>query len=245
MNRVEFMVELEKLLAGMQEDERQDVLCYYETYFDDADKSEEDVMKELGPPEQVAKMVQETSDDNEACNGEYTETGYKDERFQENQEVGFEKQPSKFRVKWENFKKKFARKAKEKETTENKMKKSEVNVWKWIAIVLLLLIGWPFIILLAIVWLFIAVLLDAVTIIIALSGILVFVLGIVIFIIGLTKLFTVPLMGMLLCGVGIIVIGLGAVIAVYMIKIAIKTVPIALKKSVEIMRRPFHKRTEE
>lgn len=245
MNRIEFMADLERLLCGMVEEEKQDVLCYYETYFDDADKTEEEVIEELGSPEQVAEMVCNSVEDADEINGAYTETGYEDTRFRDNQELGFEKQPSKFKNKWMNFKKKFAKKEKSSQDKSAKAKKVEPNVWKWIAIVLLLLIGWPFIILLAIVWLLIAVLLDAFTIIIALSGVMVFVLGIVIFIIGLTKLFTVPLMGLFLCGVGLVVIGLGVVVAVYMIKIAIKTVPIALKKSIDILRKPFHKKTEE
>ena len=36
MNRVQFMEQLKKLLSDISEEERQEALYYYESYFDDA-----------------------------------------------------------------------------------------------------------------------------------------------------------------------------------------------------------------
>ena len=52
MNRVEFMAELERLLADLPEDERQAAVQYYADYFADAGaENEAEVIRELGSPE--------------------------------------------------------------------------------------------------------------------------------------------------------------------------------------------------
>ncbi len=60
MNRREFMSRLEQLLQGLSEEERKDALQYYEDYFEDAgSKNEQDVIRNLGSPEDVAKSIWE------------------------------------------------------------------------------------------------------------------------------------------------------------------------------------------
>ena len=41
MNRVQFMEQLKKLLSDISEEERQEALEYYESYFDDAGEDHE------------------------------------------------------------------------------------------------------------------------------------------------------------------------------------------------------------
>ena len=41
MNRVQFMEQLKKLLSDISEEERQEALDYYESYFDDAGEDQE------------------------------------------------------------------------------------------------------------------------------------------------------------------------------------------------------------
>lgn len=41
MNRVQFMEQLKKLLSDISEEERQEALEYYESYFDDAGEDQE------------------------------------------------------------------------------------------------------------------------------------------------------------------------------------------------------------
>lgn len=58
MNRMEFMAELERLLADMPEDERQAAVQYYADYFADAgEENEAEVIRELGSPEKVAESI--------------------------------------------------------------------------------------------------------------------------------------------------------------------------------------------
>lgn len=57
MNREEFLRQLEVLLAGISEEERQDAMAFYRSYFDEAEGSEEDVIKELGSPQKAAESI--------------------------------------------------------------------------------------------------------------------------------------------------------------------------------------------
>lgn len=61
MNKLEFLERLEKLLADIPYTERREALNYYTEYFEDADKDEEEVIKTLGSPEEVAHNIREES----------------------------------------------------------------------------------------------------------------------------------------------------------------------------------------
>lgn len=125
---------------------------------------------------------------------------------------------------------------------EQDTKKKDVNVWKIIAITLLLLIGWPLIIVVAVMWLVISILFDVFTILVAISGVLVFVAGIVLFCIGIAKLFVSPLTGLLFCLAGVVVSALGIIVAIVMAKLAVKTVPVLIRRTIETIRKPFHRK---
>ena len=58
MNRVEFLAELERLLSGMPEEERQAALQYYADYLADAgEDNQAEAIRELGSPEKVAESI--------------------------------------------------------------------------------------------------------------------------------------------------------------------------------------------
>lgn len=58
MNRQEFMNQLEYLLRGIPNSERDDALAYYNNYFDEAGvENEQQVIMELGSPEAVAENI--------------------------------------------------------------------------------------------------------------------------------------------------------------------------------------------
>lgn len=59
MNREEFLKKLESLLSDVDASERKEALQYYEEYFQDSEKAEADVIKELGSPEEVAHSIRE------------------------------------------------------------------------------------------------------------------------------------------------------------------------------------------
>ena len=55
MNRFEYMRRLEDLLSDISPSEKEEALTYYNDYFNDAgQENEQQVIKELGSPEQVA-----------------------------------------------------------------------------------------------------------------------------------------------------------------------------------------------
>ena len=81
MNRVQFMEQLKKLLSDISEEERQEALDYYESYFDDAGEDQEaEVIRELGSPGKVAAIIKEDLKNSSQNYGEFTESGYQDER---------------------------------------------------------------------------------------------------------------------------------------------------------------------
>lgn len=81
MNRDEFLSELERLLAGLSVQEREEALRYYRDYFDDAgEEREAEVLQDPGAPRKAAAAVMgqfETDD------GEFTEKGFENPRWKE------------------------------------------------------------------------------------------------------------------------------------------------------------------
>lgn len=77
MNRLEFMSELEKLLADISKSEREEALNYYNDYLDDAGvENEEEVIESLGSPAKVAATIKAGLFSDEE--GAFTENGYLD-----------------------------------------------------------------------------------------------------------------------------------------------------------------------
>lgn len=73
MNRIEFMQQLEMLLADISEAERADAIKYYNDYFDDAGvENEAGVIEQLGSPEQVAQNIKAESYGTENVNQTYS-----------------------------------------------------------------------------------------------------------------------------------------------------------------------------
>lgn len=96
MSRKEFMEQLERLLMDIPQEERIEALSYYNGYFEDAGaENEASIIEELESPEKVAKIIK--ADVGVENQKEYTEAGYEDTRFHQQEEVGAhaktEKQP--------------------------------------------------------------------------------------------------------------------------------------------------------
>lgn len=76
MNRMEFMRQLKELLSDISPNEREEALQYYNDYFNDAGKeNEQEVIRALGSPWQVAKTVKEGLSESGSM-GEFTENGF-------------------------------------------------------------------------------------------------------------------------------------------------------------------------
>lgn len=87
MNRREFMNRLEQLLQGLSEDEKKDALQYYEDYFEDAGPAcEQDVIRNLGSPDNVAKTIWE-----DARQTEWSQANYNGDSVNYQQNGNYEK----------------------------------------------------------------------------------------------------------------------------------------------------------
>ncbi len=76
MSRWEFMRQLEELLSDISPSEREEALQYYNDYFNDAGReNEQEVIKALGSPGQVAQIVRDGLGENMG-QGEFTENGF-------------------------------------------------------------------------------------------------------------------------------------------------------------------------
>ncbi|NBJ93165.1 HAAS signaling domain-containing protein [Parablautia muri] len=77
MSRWEFMRQLEELLFDISPSEREEALQYYNDYFNDAGReNEQEVIMALGSPAQVAGIVRDGLSEN-VSSGEFTESGFK------------------------------------------------------------------------------------------------------------------------------------------------------------------------
>lgn len=84
MNRVEFIRQLEYLLQDISEEEREDAVSYYRDYLEEAgDEGEEQAIREFGSPERVAAIIRSDLNGSLEEGGEFTESGYQDERFRD------------------------------------------------------------------------------------------------------------------------------------------------------------------
>lgn len=88
MNREQFMEELEKLLSDIPESEKDEVLDFYEGYFDDAgEENESEVIAKFGSPEKLALSIKYNLKESNDEYAEYTEWGYEDTRTREEGEM--------------------------------------------------------------------------------------------------------------------------------------------------------------
>ena len=82
MNRIEFMTQLAALLQDVPVEERREAMQYYNDYFDDAGaEKEQEVIAELESPKKVAENIKADLKGTSVDNGEFTENGYEDARF--------------------------------------------------------------------------------------------------------------------------------------------------------------------
>lgn len=84
MSRDTFMKELEFLLQDVAEEDKADAVQYYKDYLDEAGpEMEEEIIKEFGSPERIAAMIRADLAGSLEEGGEFTDSGYQDERFKE------------------------------------------------------------------------------------------------------------------------------------------------------------------
>lgn len=79
MNRIDFMSRLALLLSDIPESEREEAIVYYNDYLNDAGvENEEEVLADLGTPEQLAVSIKEGLREGSITQGEFSENGYQE-----------------------------------------------------------------------------------------------------------------------------------------------------------------------
>lgn len=93
MSRWEFMRKLEELLSDIAPTEREEALQYYNEYFNDAGReNEQEVILALGTPEQVAEIVKEGLRD-DRNQGSFTEQGFQNSETVQGELIKHASQP--------------------------------------------------------------------------------------------------------------------------------------------------------
>lgn len=223
MSRIEFMEQLEKLLADVSDAERAEALQYYNDYFDDAGKEqEEEVIQELKSPEIVAEIIKGGLNDPEGAAGEFTENGFEHNRGGERFEV--------------------------KKKAEEKYVKRENDGWKILLILILAVLAIPVgIPIAAVVFsLFVAVLVTAVVFMaVGAATILVFLVGgFALFAIGLCEIAGAPPVGLIFLGGGLLLLGFALIGILILVLICAKVIPVIFEAVVNLCKWPFKNRAK-
>lgn len=213
MKRREFMSELEKLLSNISYEDRRDALDYYENYFADAGvENEESVIRELGSPVKVAQNIKGSLErEKESAYQEYSESGYKDIRYEDKEQVGYSE-----------------------EYTERNNK-----ILKIILLLVILILGWP--VLLAGLAVAGSVILAIISCVVAflITGVVLLGAGVLVFFIGIGLLLVSPQTTMFFCGCGILLSVVGLLLTMLMIKCIQVFVPPLCRGMVNLIRKPF------
>lgn len=235
MNRKEYMERLEQLLLVLPEEEREEALQYYHDYFEDAGvENEENVIRELGTPEEVAAKIRAGL---VGENGEYSEQGFEDVRFHKSDEIVTETERAEGNweeVHYDNRK-----------DDRNKKQSKNTNVWKVIAIIVLVLFAAPImmpvgIAVLAVVFALIVTVL-AVLFAVGISGFAILLTGVIVIVAGIAKMILAPATGILAAGIGCILLAVGVLVSWLMISIMVKVIPGMIRGLVNILGAPFRK----
>lgn len=154
MNRKEFLEQLERLLWDIPEQERAEALDYYRNYFEDAgEENESGVIQELGSPGKVAAMILADLEEEQEEHGEYTETGYTDERFDDRDmpDTAYASEEHKKKNNWDGTK---YQKTEESQGYDGpyrragfgrgrRIEKKKRSPWLWVLILLFVLLALP------------------------------------------------------------------------------------------------------
>ena len=235
MERKEYMERLEQLLGVLPLEEREEALQYYHDYFDDAGvENEEKVIRELGTPEEVAAKIRAGF---AGESGEYSEQGFEDVRFHKSNEIVTEAE--RVEGNWEKM-------PTNDEVADYKEKRSKnTNLWKVIAIIVLVLFASPIVIplgiaVLAVVFALIVTVI-AVLFAIGVSGFAILLAGILVIVAGIARIFLAPAAGILAAGIGCILLAVGILVSWVMISVLVKVVPGIIRGMVKLLGTPFRK----
>lgn len=220
MNRVEFMSQLERLLWDIPESDRQDALCYYNDYFDEAGvENEEQVIQKLGSPGKVAATIKADLHASRNERAEYTERGYYDGREEMNQNPPVSKDA-------------------------NSRGPKQKRAISWPLIIVLLVFAFPLLVgvgggvlggILGVICGTFGVLLAAI-----ICGITFIVAGAICLVVGIIRSFLSPIEGLVTAGIGSLALAGGILLTLLSAWCVFKWVPALFRWLINLIQRLFH-----
>lgn len=218
MNREGFMAELERLLSGMPDDERNAAVQYYADYFADAGAENEDaVIRELGSPEKVAESIK----------ADYYGTQFHAEDFEH-----------------KDYMEKYGSGPERREESSWKGNRESGgprtdNRLKVVLLILIAVVLWP--VTLGIGAAVIGVAAAAVSVCAALvvAAVCIMFAGVIVIVVGLA-LIAIPPSAFIVMGIGILLFVFGLIATAGTVKLCIVVYPAMLRGFVNLCRRPFY-----
>ena len=210
MTKKEFMEELEILLGSLPKEEREDVLRYYDSYFEDAGvEYEQIVIKELGSAGRVAAQILKEFQQ-EKSEGIYTETGYREKEDKKETPIRYAKEQEKEKQERESYY--------DSTKMEEPQSKKKLNKSSGILFVILAIFTFP-------IWISVlgavfgtlfgvCVALLGAVVGLGVAGIACTVAGIAVFFVGIIKCFALPIVGLVFIALSLVVFGLGCLLVV-------------------------------
>ena len=252
MSRQEFMTQLESLLMGISEEERNEALNYYENYFEDAgQENEAQVIEELGSPEKIAVQIKaDLKGDNTDC-GEFTECGYTDERYEEKDSPACRDaaKDTENRYSYNQNENRYAEGNNSYGSTDSAAERSTPGTSRWmkvLLVVLILIVAVPSLVpilvtvaavllglLCAMIGLFAGLVIGALAVTFA---------GMVIVLVGIMKLLAITPSALLTVGMGLLIVVLGLIATAVTVKLCLIIYPAIFRGIVAICRKPFHRK---
>lgn len=260
MSYEQFMRELEVLLAGVPDEEKEEALQYYADYFADAGKeNEEQVLRELESPQKTAALIKAGLKGGGMDGGEFTEWGYTDERFEKRDDL-MRQEPKKEKKSGNRYSYQGQEKAsygsygtgsqtyeKAYNTSYQQKRGPWTNKWlKIVLVVLIILCAFPVVFPTVIAAAAIVVVLVFVGLAIffglAVGAAAVVLAGVVVFCAGLSKLIALPSVALLTAGIGLLIFVIGLVATVAAVRLCMMVYPALFRFLVGICSRPFHRK---
>jgi uncharacterized membrane protein len=222
------MRRLEELLSDISPGEREEALKYYNDYINDGGKdNEEDVLKSLGTPEQVAAIIKDGLDGN---TGEFTESGFKSSASQNDNQVGKYNGPKSYGP--GSYKQ-----------NSNASSKSSMSGGMIALIVILCILGSPLILGLGggLLGGFFGIVagLFGIFLAFAIIAVVFLIVGVSMVPIGIVYAFASPLGGMAAIAAGLVLTGLGLLFLLLTVLIIGKVIPAMFKGIVSLCERIF------
>lgn len=262
MNKESFLSELEKMLSDISENEKVEALQYYRDYFEEAgEENEKQVIEDLGSPAKVAKIIKMSLNEGIQDEGEFSERGYSDPRFETNFEISREvnnKQEEKngegssynsyssHENQYSGSYNSTNNKSKGSSEYYSRRKASKKRTGGEILLLLILLflalpVGLPVIAVIISIGIAMIALIGGLTIGLAAVGIGLLIGGIALFASGIIKLFFAPITGITSIGAGLIMSGLGTLAVWFFVMLCIKVIPPMFVGIINLIRKPFNR----